>query len=65
MLVTLYLNNNQLTGPVPDLSALTNLENLDLADNQLCLPDGVSLSHPNSEVDAHLKGLNLAACSDS
>ena len=38
---------------------------MDLADNQLCLPDNVILSHPNSEVDAHLKSLNLAACTNS
>ena len=64
-LLILYLNNNDLTGPIPVLSALTKLEKLNLADNQLCLPDNVDLSHPNSEVDAHLKSLNLAACTNS
>ena len=61
-LIDLNLGINQLSGPIPDLSALTKMTVLDMEYNQLCLPDGASLSHPNSDVDAHLKSLNLPSC---
>ena len=58
----LDLGNNELSGPIPDLSALTGLTQLDLSSNRFCLPASASLSHANSDVDAHLKSLNPAAC---
>ena len=61
-LTGLYLDHTQLSGPIPDLSALTNLTRLTLTATRLCLPDGASLSHPNSVVDAHLQSLNLPSC---
>ncbi len=61
-LTELYLGINNLTGPVPDLSALTKLTLLDLAGTQLCLPDGTSLSHPNSAVMSYLQRLSLPSC---
>ena len=64
-LTLLYLSHNQLSGPIPDLSALTSLRSLFLTGNRLCLPAGVSLSHSNSSVDANLKSLNPAACTEA
>ena len=61
-LTTLYLGNNRLTGPMPDISALTKLTTLYLDGTQLCLPDGASLSHPNTKVESYLKSLVLPSC---
>ncbi len=58
----LYLSNNGLTGPLPDLSFLTKLTTLSIGGTQLCLPDGTSVSHPNSDVESYLKGLSLPSC---
>ena len=58
----LDLSENDLTGPVPDFSALTLLKFLFLNGNRFCLPPGASLSHPHSDVDAHLQSLNPAPC---
>ena len=49
-------------GPVPELSALTRLTTLNLAGNDLCLPDNADLSLLNTDVAAHLRGLNLPSC---
>ena len=59
---SLSLAGNPLSGQMPDLSTLTNLRSLALTATQLCLPDGASLSHPNSVIDAHLQSLNLPSC---
>ncbi len=64
-LLSLRIGNNQFTGPIPVLSDHFNLVHLDLAGNRFCLPAGASLSHSNSYVDAHLRGLNLAACKEA
>ena len=45
------------------MSALPNLRGLNLSGIGFCLPGGVGLSHGYSSVDAHLKSLNLPACS--
>ena len=60
----LRLPNIGLSGPIPDLSALANLAELDLRGNLLCLPADVVLPAPNEAVNAHLQGLNLPPCPD-
>ena len=64
-LEVLNLGNNDLNGPPPELSALANLRSLDLAGNRFCLPAGAGPSHPSREVDAHLRSLNLPACTEA
>ena len=61
-LMRLDLAGNRLSGPLPDLRDLTRLARLSLESNRFCLPAGASASHANSDVDAHLKSLNLPAC---
>ena len=63
-LLGLHLRNNRLTGPIPDLSALTNLGYLNLAGNQLCLPAGYDLPGSSAVVTEHLNRLNLPTCTD-
>ncbi len=61
----LNLADNAFVGPVPDLSSLIELEDVDLRGNRFCLPAGVSLTHPRSEVATHLNSLNLHTCSSA
>ncbi len=64
-LVHLDVSQNRLSGPLPDLSSLAKLERLNLSGNSFCLLAGTGLYHPNSFVDAHLKSLNLAECTEA
>ena len=61
----LRLDNNHFTGPLPNLSVLTELVGLYLIGNRFCLAPGTSLSHTHSSVDAHLKSLHLANCTEA
>ena len=61
----IILGNNQLHGPFPDLSHLAKLTSLRLTDNRLCLPQGFSLSGPNTVVADHLNSLNLPICTSA
>ena len=61
----IFLRNNQLRGPFPDLSALAKLTVLSLTGNSLCLPQGFSLSGPNTVVANHLRSLNLPTCTSA
>ena len=58
----MYLGSNRLTGPISDISALTQLTTLSLEGTQLCLPDGARLSHPNTDIESYLKALGLPSC---
>ena len=53
-----------LTGPIPDLSALSSLRVLGLDRNSLCLPAGQTLTHPNSDVAIYLNSLNPSPCTE-
>ena len=61
-LAILYLGYNHLSGPIPALSALSNLDWLSLIGNQLCLPEDMGLSGLREAVAAALQSLNLPAC---
>ncbi len=61
----LRLDNNHFTGPLPNLNDLTELVSLYLIGNRFCLAPGTSLSHTHNSVDAHLKSLNLANCTEA
>ena len=61
----LRLENNRLSGPLPDVDAFIGLSTLNLSGNGFCLPAGASLSHADGDVDAHLKSLDLPACTEA
>ena len=63
-LFALYLNHNQLNGPIANLTPFTILTLLDLSGNLLCLPENADLTDLNEAVNAHLQSLNLPPCSD-
>ncbi|MYC20918.1 MAG: hypothetical protein F4X62_05470 [Caldilineaceae bacterium SB0662_bin_25] len=61
---SLALQHNQLSGPIPDLTH-SNLNQLNLTGNQLCMPQDRGFSGQNQAVIAHLRTLNLSPCTDA